>query len=147
MRSLLTTETEVLKKIARIHELMPKAYDKKYSATELDIKLRYESMSLLMMHRNDQILLIEDDNTLCAFLWYHIGDVVHIKSTYVDPKFRNLGLATQLKRQIEIIAKENHINTIYSDVHPSNIAMIRLNGKLGYTTMMNRTSMIKTIEV
>lgn len=154
MREILTTETALLMRIAHLHESIPKTYVDTYEVTDLDITLRYESMLLQMKHRQDKIIVIEESDTLCAFLWYHISETVHIKSTYVAPQYRNQGYATQLKRHIESIAKANNIQTIYSDVHMNNKKMRQLNQKLGYETVMDyhRTSderirMIKMIEV
>ncbi|MCE4955922.1 GNAT family N-acetyltransferase [Macrococcoides caseolyticum] len=147
MREISIKETVLLKTIAEIHENIPKSYRPEYKVTQLDIALRYESIKLLMAHKHDRIIVIEDGHQLCAFIWIHLADAMHIKSTYVAPSYRQHGYATQLKRYVESIARAHHIYAIYSDVDDNNRAMISLNEKLGYHRVKNSKRMIKTIEV
>ncbi|MCG7419522.1 GNAT family N-acetyltransferase [Macrococcus epidermidis] len=147
MRKLSLTETNKIKEIAALHENIPLAYDSSYKVTPLDIDLRYESIQLLMKHKHDQITVIEHNNKICAYIWYAIDGAIHIKSTFVYPKYRNQGYAIQLKYYVETIAKEQHIGIIYSDVDPKNFAMRQLNERLGYQFKEHSNRMIKIIEV
>lgn len=147
MRKLSLTETNKIKEIAALHENIPSAYDSSYKVTPVDIALRYESIQLLMKHKHDQITVIEQNNKICAYIWYAIDDEIHIKSTYVYPEYRNQGYAIQLKYYVETIAREQHIGIIYSDVDTRNFAMKQLNKRLGYQFKEDSNRMIKIIEV
>ncbi|TDM41676.1 GNAT family N-acetyltransferase [Macrococcoides goetzii] len=147
MRKLSLTETNKIKEIAALHENIPLAYDSSYKVTPVDIALRYESIQLLMKHKHDQITVIEQNNKICAYIWYTIDDEIHIKSTYVYPEYRNQGYAIQLKYYVETIAREQHIGIIYSDVDTRNFAMKQLNKRLGYQFKEDSNRMIKIIEV
>ncbi|WP_414055901.1 GNAT family N-acetyltransferase [Macrococcus equi] len=147
MRYLSIDETDYIKSIANIHEHIPTIYDTGKKVTSLEISLRYESIRLLMHHRGDQIIIIEDNRQLCAFIWFSLNDSLHIKSTYVCKQFRNKGFATQLKVQVERIAKSKNIKQIFCDVDRRNEPMRQLNLKLGYKSINNSTKMIKILEV
>lgn len=147
MRDLLVTETELLSEIAALHERIPESYLKGYSASTLDIALRFESMQLLMQHKGDRIVVVEREQQLYGFIWFNVSDVIHIKSTYVKENYRQQGLATKLKRYIEEIALANKITRIVSDVNPNNTPMVQLNEKLGYQRSETSNRMIKMIEV
>lgn len=147
MRKLLSTEIQKLREIAAIHENIPSAYDPSYKVTPIDIELRYESIQLLMRNKDDQIIVIEQNNKICAYIWYAQDDAIHIKSTFVYPEHRYQGYAIRLKRFIESLAKEQRIKRIYSDVDIRNIPMRQLNEKLGYKFNEHSNRMIKIIEV
>lgn len=53
---------------------------------------------------------------------------------WVSPKFRNQGIATELKRRGEIWAKELKLDHLYTWVHVDNSKMLKLNNKLEYKT-------------
>ncbi|TDL37590.1 GNAT family N-acetyltransferase [Macrococcoides bohemicum] len=147
MRKLLINETIKIKEIAALHENIPLTYDSSYKVTPLDIDLRYESIQLLMKNKQDQIIVLEQNNKICAYIWYAIDDGIHIKSTFVYPEYRNQGYAIQLKNFVETIAKEQHIGIIYSDVDTRNFPMKQLNERLGYQFKEHSNRMIKIIEV
>ncbi|MEQ5989516.1 GNAT family N-acetyltransferase [Staphylococcus saccharolyticus] len=68
-------------------------------------------------------------------MWGHYESqmkVVQIEVLYVVPKYRKQGIATQLKRYLEIWAKD--VGAIEAIVRNNNDNMVALNQKLGYQT-------------
>ncbi|MCU7556227.1 GNAT family N-acetyltransferase [Macrococcus capreoli] len=146
MREINHSEITLLKQIAYLHESIPTYYNEAYHFTSLDVELRYESIQLLMKHRNDRIVVIEDGQ-LCAFIWFNLNEYAHIKSTFVSMNYRHQGYATQLKQYVASLARQHGITMIQCDVDPNNIPMYKLNHKLGYQRALNGNKMIKILEV
>lgn len=128
----ITSEDPLIEQIAWIHEQIPKSYDSHYVTTELEVKLRTESIRLLMKYNHDRIIIVEKAQ-LSAFIWFHIGEETHVKSLYVHPDERGKGYAYRLKQYVERLSLSAGVNYIYGHVHPDNHAMRRLNHKLGYS--------------
>ncbi len=63
---------------------------------------------------------------------------------YVEPQFRKLGIATQLKIALEKWAKTMNAKRISSTIHKSNLPMISLNKDLGY--QVSHVKMYKDID-
>ena len=128
----ITSDDPLIEQIAWIHEQIPKSYDSCYVTTELEVKLRTESIRLLMKYNHDRIIVVEKAQ-LSAFIWFHIGEKTHVKSLYVHPDERGKGYAYRLKQYVERLSLSAGVNYIYGHVDPDNHAMRRLNHKLGYS--------------
>ena len=60
------------------------------------------------------------------------GHFCEVFNLWVDPMFRRQGLATQLKKQLEIESRNRSINAVYTHTETTNLHVIDLNLKLGY---------------
>ncbi len=60
------------------------------------------------------------------------GQFCEVFNLWVDPSFRRQGLATQLKKQLEIESQNRAIKAIYTHTETTNTHVIDLNLKLGY---------------
>lgn len=60
------------------------------------------------------------------------GRFVEIFQLWVEPEYRRLGLATRLKRHVEIEAAQRCIGMIYTHTLEANFHVLELNHKLGY---------------
>ena len=69
--------------------------------------------------------------------------MVNIELLYVEPQFRKLGIATQLKIALENGQKLN-AKQISSTIHKNNLPMISLNKDLGY--QVSHVKMYKDID-
>jgi ribosomal protein S18 acetylase RimI-like enzyme len=93
-------------------------------------------------------------NELDRGLFQSDGRFMEIFQLWVHPDYRRLGLATQLKRQIETEAKRHEVNLIYTHTEEANEHVIELNKKLGYQEVRRgpiwddiiRVSLIKHLE-
>jgi len=85
-------------------------------------------------------LLIEPSTDANLFLLKHLdrsifpenGRFTELYQLWVDPEFRRQGLATNLKRHIEIESLHRSVNMIYTHTEEANSHVIDLNLKLGY---------------
>lgn len=55
----IASDDPLIERIAWIHEQIPKSYDSCYVTTELEVKLRTESIRLLMKYNHDRIIVVE----------------------------------------------------------------------------------------
>ena len=55
----------------------------------------------------------------------------YVESIYVIPKYRKLGIATELMANVEKFAKKNEVNSIQLDVWASNVVATEFYNKLG----------------
>lgn len=127
-----------VKKIALIHEEMPKQWNPEYklSLSELD-----ERVELIRTHENNDDFLylvgLSDDGKIIAIEW---GEVkrnynkksVYISSIWVDDNFRGTKVAKLLNRELESWAKFRGANFVFIDVHYNNERMIKLAQLFGY---------------
>lgn len=132
----LNADDPLIQQIAHIHESIPSEY-REQQISSLDIELREASIRLLMQHNNDEMLIIENEGVLTAFIWFHAGERMHIKSLWVTPSERRKGYASRLKRFVHSISEERGIEEIYSHVDLLNEHMRSLNEKLGYRMYHN----------
>jgi ribosomal protein S18 acetylase RimI-like enzyme len=65
-------------------------------------------------------------------LFQQDGRFLEIFQLWVHPAYRRLGLATQLKLQLEQSAGCHGVNLIYTHTEERNLHVIQLNSKLGY---------------
>ncbi len=70
--------------------------------------------------------------------------MVNIELLYVEPQFRKLGIATQLKIALEKWAKTMNAKRISNTIHKNNLPMISLNKDLGY--QVSHVKMYKDID-
>ncbi len=81
------------------------------------------------------------------------GRFVEIFQLWVEPEYRRMGLATQLKRHIEIEAARQGIGMIYTHTREVNFHVLELNRRLGYEVVRSgpiwddviRVSLVKYI--
>lgn len=132
----LDADHPLIKQIASIHESIPAEY-KDYEVSSINTALREESIRLLMRHNDDEMVVIENEGTLIAFIWFHAGERLHIKSLWVAPSERRKGYATRLKKFVHSVSLKRGITEVYSHVDSANYKMKRLNEKLGYSTEHN----------
>lgn len=135
MREINISENDYLWHIATIQEHMLDSLEDNYQATSLSIALRYEMIVSRLQHDNDKIYIIEEHQQLIAFIWAHLDKAkksVQIEMLYVNELYRNKGLATNLKKKIELWSIENHATKISGTVNRVNEDMIALNHRLGY---------------
>ncbi|MCS5348385.1 GNAT family N-acetyltransferase [Staphylococcus aureus] len=147
MRVLNKNERDYIHQIANIHETLLAETESGYQFTSLSVALRFEMICSRLEYSNDKIYIVENDTQLCAFIWGHFNSekqIVNIELLYVEPQFRNRGLATRLKCGIENWAKSIKAKQIISTVHKDNMAMISLNKRLGYQP--SHVKMYKDIE-
>lgn len=67
------------------------------------------------------------------------GRFTEIFQLWVHPKYRRLGLATQLKRQVEHTSRQRAITMIYTHTEETNQHVIDLNLKLNYKEIRRGT--------
>lgn len=142
MRTLNKDEHNYIKQIANIHETLLSQAESNYKCTKLSIALRYEMICSRLEHTNDKIYI-----QLIAFIWGHFSNeksMVNIELLYVEPQFRKLGIATQLKIALEKWAKTMNAKRISSTIHKTNLPMISLNKDLGY--QVSHVKMYKDID-
>lgn len=147
MRVLNKNERDYIHQIANIHEILLTETEPGYQYTSLSIALRFEMICSRLEYSNDKIYIVENDTQLCAFIWGHFNSetqTVSIELLYVEPQYRNRGLATRLKCGIENWAKSIKAKQIISTVHKDNMIMISLNKRLGYH--LSHVKMHKDIE-
>jgi len=82
-------------------------------------------------------LLAETDPTyvfrqLDASLFPADGRFIEIFQLWVDPAYRRRGIATALKREVEVAARARNIGLIYTHTEEINTHVLALNAKLGY---------------
>ncbi len=147
MRTLNKDEHNYIKQIANIHETLLSQAESNYKCTKLSIALRYEMICSRLEHTNDKIYIYENEGQLIAFIWGYFSNeksMVNIELLYVEPQFRKLGIATQLKIALEKWAKTMNAKRISSTIHKSNLPMISLNKDLGY--QVSHVKMYKDID-
>ena len=119
MRTLNKDEHNYIKQIANIHETLLSQAESNYKCTKLSIALWViEMICSRLEHTNDKIYIYENGGQLIA-----IGDIlvmkksmVNIELLYVEPQFRKLGIATQLKIALEKWAKTMNAKRISSTI-------------------------------
>jgi len=92
--------------------------------------------------------------TLDTALFPTDGRFCEVFQLWVNPKYRRRGLATRLKQQLELAARERGIKLIYTHTAAKNQHVINLNQKLGYREIRRgtiwddvvRVSLIKDIQ-
>ena len=85
----------------------------------------------------------------------HDGRFVEIFQLWVEPEYRRMGLATQLKRHVEIEAARHSIGMIYTHTRETNLHILELNHRLGYEEVRKgpiwddviRVSLVKYISI
>lgn len=123
--------------IAKTHEELPAAWIDNYHVSAETIISTTED--LVAKHNTQDIYcsVIEQDNKVISFIWAEVnkGDSkqIDIISLWTDEKFRGLGLAKNLKLDLEKWAiDEMNAEKVYTTVSSKNDNMIKLNEKLGY---------------
>lgn len=129
-----------LLKIAEWHNLTPMLWNPNYKVNDAILKETIERIA--KTNQDDLFITLARtyQNAICGFVWAYKQDKPEnsamIKSLYVDERYRNLGIATQLKVLLEKWCVEKGLNIIQTTVHFKNKKMINLNEKLGYEAGM-----------
>lgn len=130
----------LLTKIAKWHNITPKLWRDNYKVLENDIE---ETVNRIKNTQNkDLFLAIAEDehDDLQGFIWAcreeEVPYSILILSLYTTEKYRDHGVATNLKTMLEEWCRLEGIKTIESTVHYTNKRMIDINQKLGYVPEM-----------
>ncbi|MCK5760980.1 MAG: GNAT family N-acetyltransferase [Candidatus Delongbacteria bacterium] len=125
--------------IAETHEDMPRGWISDYTPDENEI-INTENR-LIELHKTLDIfcMVAEVDGSIVSFIWAEINKqnvkVIDIMSLWTDKDYRNKGIATQLKNELEIWCKTStKAYKIRTTISSKNQSMILLNEKLGYRT-------------
>lgn len=135
MRCVSLKDNKWINEITSVHENLIAEDGLNYQVIATSITLRYEMIIVRLKYTNDKIVVCEGNSWFKGFIWGHYESqmkVVQIEVLYVVPKYRKQGIATQLKRYLEIWAKD--VGAIEAIVRNNNDNMVALNQKLGYQT-------------
>lgn len=85
-------------------------------------------------------IILDDDEEVIGYLWVpffpedHIGlTFAEVNDLYVEPAFRNQGIATYLMQYAENHARKNHAKVLRSSSGSGNHKSIAMHKKLGYS--------------
>ena len=73
-------------------------------------------------------------------------NVCYICNFFVQPKFRGMGMGTEIMEHIFCVAKENGFKQMTIGVDESNEKNVRMYKKLGFTTELKKSSLDATIK-
>lgn len=148
LKKLVANDLREFKFIAEMHESLPKTWINNYIIDHEEIEKTVKK--LIEKHKTSNILccVVEDNNQIIAFIWAEINEkdneVLDIKSLWTNKNYRERGVATKLKIELEKWAKaQTDARKISTTVSANNKAMVLLNQKLGYE--INYYTMTKTI--
>lgn len=124
--------------IAEIHENAPIHWTPDYCPEPEQIRQRIEQLKSLdgCLYRFTQ-LAETSDGKIVGFHWLDLekanGETFgHIKSLWVRDDFQHKGIATELKKNGEIWAKNNGATYIKTTVHANNTKMLDFNLRFGF---------------
>ncbi|MDH8679739.1 GNAT family N-acetyltransferase [Fusibacter bizertensis] len=126
---------QILLKLSKWHNLTPKIWTENYVASDEDIK---ETIERIKSTKNSDLFLgiARDEDDITGFIWgqkqENPENSVMIQSLYVEKRYRNIGVASKLKKNFEVWCQSEGINSIVTTVHYKNKNMLELNRKLGY---------------
>lgn len=130
----------ILHQISKWHNMTPKLWIEDYKPTAEDLK---ETIKRIVETEKSGLYLgiaQDDQDELVGFIWaYRKSDdekSVMIMSLHVEPEYRNQGIASQLKQNLESWCKEIGVQSVETTVHFDNKNMLELNLKLGYNAGM-----------
>ena len=138
VRNINFDNSDEVKKVALIHEEMPKLWNPEYNLSPAELDERIE---LIKTHGNndDFIYLVglSDDGEIVAIEWGEVKEIhnekaVYISSIWVDDNFRGTRVVKLLNAKLENWAKTRGANFISIDVHYNNERMIKLAQLFGY---------------
>ena len=130
----------LLEQLVKWHNMTPKLWIKDYKPTAEDLKETIKR--IVETEKSDLYLGIaqDDQDEPVGFIWaYRKSDDdknVMIMSLHVEPEYRNQGIASQLKQNLESWCKEIGVQSVETTVHFDNKNMLELNLKLGYNAGM-----------
>jgi len=130
----------ILNQIVKWHNMTPKLWIEDYKPTEEDLKETIKR--IVETEKSDLYLGIAQDDLdeLVGFIWaYRKCDdekSVMIMSLHVEPEYRNQGIASHLKKDLESWCREIGVHSVETTVHFDNKNMLELNQKLGYNAGM-----------
>jgi len=125
----------IMYEIATLHNWVPKIWMDIDPPTESEIQTTLSKM----MTNKCYIRIVQEQhsNTLIGFVWAEVfDDHVMIISLYVKKAYRNQGIASQLKKDLETWCLNQEIYTIKTTVSYKNTNMLKLNMDLGYEPRM-----------
>ena len=131
-----TNDIDEVEFICRKHLETPVLWNKNYVLSEEEM---IETKTNFIEAGEKNILsglTVKIDNKIIGFIWFEIllknPEIAEIISLWIDPEFRKQGIATALKQELEIVAKDKGFKKIRTNVYSSNKSMLDLNLKLGY---------------
>jgi ribosomal protein S18 acetylase RimI-like enzyme len=128
--------------IADVDTLIPLMFEPDFNRPEQMLLDRVESLSKML----------EDDFAEVAegpgaqIVGFHIikkgsffGRVVgNVSTLWVDPQFRQQGIARTLKERAEVWAQKEKLYCLYSSTFATNEPMLKLNSKMGFEIVSHR---------
>lgn len=133
--------------VARVHCAAPIEWSEDHSYTEEDLKRTVEQLK--NAETNQYVLLARNPfEEIIGLHWVQLEQKPetkrgHIKSLWVHPDYRQLGIATQLKTLVEQWMAVNGVTEIRTQVYLKNERMVELNKRLGFDVVM--VGMVKTL--
>jgi GNAT superfamily N-acetyltransferase len=110
----------------------------KMSAENLE-KIKTALQKIKAGEKGHVCIMAKDSNRLFGLIWLKPAqgarepvEVAYIENLYVDPAYRARGIALQLKKRGEDLAREQGFTFLESRVRTDNEKMLNLNRKLGY---------------
>ena len=135
MRYITYEDKHIISQIARLHESELERQNQDYQQTTLSVALREEMLLNGLYHGTDVLITHIVDDTLIGVIWgrylKHEQKVI-IEFLYVALRYRQQGIASKLKDEIERWAIEQGAEEIQGTVDAHNIMMQQLNQQKGY---------------
>ena len=122
--------------VCRNHLETPAIWISDYRVSDKDLQDNIENF--LKSAKQDKLIVLtaRAGSDIIGFIWAEVSfenlEIINIISLWTEPRFRNQGIATDLKRELEIVAKDKGFKKIRTNVYTPNMAMLDLNLKLGY---------------
>ena len=132
-----TYKPQIIKQIALFFGFHASLLSETYALNEGDFKAAEETLSDWLLPPSELfVITYENKNVGFLRLAYRGANVAWIEDIFVDPQYRNGGIATEAIRLAEEMIKMNpNYTAICFDVVPRNEAALRLYHKLGYDTL------------
>lgn len=129
-------EPKEIEFVCRHHLETPAIWISDYSFSEKELQDTQEEFIRSAKQDHLFVLTAREGSDIIGFIWGEVTlgkpDLIYIISLWTAPKFRNQGIATALKQELEIVAKDKGFKKIRTNVYSSNKSMLDLNLKLGY---------------
>ena len=126
-----------IRHIARLHQKGPLAWIENYEVSEEAVKATFNVLSESQENPKTHVIVARISDKLLGFHWFSItsedNKLGRIESLWVDKKYRNQGVARQLKARGEVWLKENGATRVKTAVFYVNKRMIDINLKAGFT--------------
>lgn len=85
-------------------------------------------------------IMLESDSKIVAGVFFNTTEynsAILIHFAYVEPKYRQQGIYTNLHGYVDLVGRHLGKNSVYSYIHLSNTAMVdTISAKIGYTPIM-----------